>query len=83
MSTDIAYCFEDEEIDKALSLMEDSQIRRSPVLNREKRLVGIVSLGDLRFMPGKKTGSVRHLRKFRSLLLLDDKLPELYCRSML
>src|SRR6266536_4920600 len=47
MSTDIAYCFEDEEIDKALSLMEARQIRRLPVLEREKRLIGIVSLGDL------------------------------------
>ena len=47
MSTDIAYCFEDEEIDKALSVMEVRQIRRLPVLDREKRLIGIVSLGDL------------------------------------
>ena len=47
MSTDLAYCFEDEEIDKALSLMEDRQIRRLPVLDRENRLIGIVSLGDL------------------------------------
>ena len=54
MSTDIAYCFEDEEIDKALSLMEDRQIRRLPVLDREKRLVGIVSLGDLAVHAGQK-----------------------------
>jgi len=47
MSTDLAYCFEDDEIDKALSLMEVRQIRRLPVLDREKSLIGIVSLGDL------------------------------------
>jgi len=47
MSTDLAYCYEDDEIDAALNLMEKRQIRRLPVLNREKHLVGIVSLGDL------------------------------------
>jgi CBS-domain-containing membrane protein len=47
MSKEIAYCFEDQEIEEAMSLMEDRQIRRLPILNREKRLVGIVSLGDL------------------------------------
>jgi CBS domain-containing protein len=54
MSTDLAYCFEDEEIEKALSLMEDRQIRRLPVLDREKRLIGIVSLGDLAVHAGQK-----------------------------
>jgi CBS-domain-containing membrane protein len=73
MSTDLAYCFEDEEIEEALSLMEARQIRRLPVLSREKRLVGIVSLGDLAVHAGKKSASVRRSRKFRSLLFLDDK----------
>src|SRR4030095_7530160 len=54
MSMDLAYCFEDEEIDKALSLMENRQIRRLPVLDREKRLIGIVSLGDLAVHAGHK-----------------------------
>ena len=54
MSTDLAYCFEDEEIEEALSLMEARQIRRLPVLSREKRLVGIVSLGDLAVHAGQK-----------------------------
>jgi CBS-domain-containing membrane protein len=54
MSTDLAYCFEDEEIDKALTLMEVRQIRRLPVLDREKRLIGIVSLGDLAVQVGQK-----------------------------
>src|SRR5262245_36189845 len=46
MSKEIAYCFEDQEIEEAMGLMEARQIRRLPILNREKRLVGIVSLGD-------------------------------------
>ena len=43
----IAYCFDDQDADEAAELMKEKQIRRLPVLNRDKRLVGIVSLGDL------------------------------------
>ena len=50
---EIAYCFEDQEIEEAMSLMEARQIRRLPILNREKRLVGIVSLGDLAVHTGQ------------------------------
>jgi CBS domain-containing protein len=53
MSTDVVYCFEDQEIEEAMSLMEARQIRRLPVLTREKRLVGIVSLGDLAVHAGQ------------------------------
>jgi CBS domain-containing protein len=54
MSTDLAYCFEDDEIEAALNLMEKRQIRRLPILSREKRVVGIVSLGDLAVHTGQK-----------------------------
>lgn len=54
MSTDIAYCFEDQEIEEAMSLMEAQQIRRLPVISRDKHLVGIVSLGDLALHSGEK-----------------------------
>jgi CBS domain-containing protein len=47
MSTDVAYCFEDQEVAEAVSLMEARQIRRLPILNKDKRLVGVVSLGDI------------------------------------
>jgi CBS domain-containing protein len=47
MSPDVKYCFDDEEIDEVLHNMGDLQVRRLPVLNRDKRLVGIISLGDL------------------------------------
>jgi CBS domain-containing protein len=47
MTQQICYCFEDEELDQVSRNMSDIQIRRLPVLNRDKRLVGIVSLGDL------------------------------------
>lgn len=47
MSTDLAYCLEEQEIEEAVSLMEARQIRRIPILNQDKRLVGIVSLADI------------------------------------
>jgi len=47
MSTKVKYCYDDEDVEEVLHNMGDLQVRRLPVLNREKRLVGIVSLGDL------------------------------------
>jgi CBS domain-containing protein len=47
MTPKIIYVFEDQDIKEAADLMKEKQIRRLPVLNRSKRLVGIVSLGDL------------------------------------
>jgi CBS domain-containing protein len=47
MTQDIKYCFEDEAVDRAADSMAEQQIRRLPVVNREKRLVGIISLGDI------------------------------------
>src|SRR5437763_16151268 len=47
MSTDVKYCFDDEDVDQVVQNMGDVQIRRLPVVNRDKRLVGIVSLGDI------------------------------------
>ncbi len=47
MSAEIRYVYDDESIEDAAKNMSKLQVRRLPVLNREKRLVGIVSLGDL------------------------------------
>jgi CBS domain-containing protein len=47
MSPEVTYCFEDESIEDLARNMKDNQLKRLPVLNRDKRLVGIVSLGDL------------------------------------
>ena len=43
----VLYCYDDEDLDHVAKNMSDEQVRRLPVVNREKRLVGIVSLGDL------------------------------------
>jgi CBS domain-containing protein len=47
MTPQVSYCFEDDGVEEAAMLMVDKQNRRLVVLNGEKRLVGIVSLGDL------------------------------------
>src|SRR5258705_9437479 len=54
MSTDIAYCLEDQEVEEAVSLMEARQIRRMPILNQDKRLGGIVSLADIAIHVGDR-----------------------------
>jgi len=47
MTPGIAWCFDDDDVSEASHLMEVKQIRRVAVLDHNKRLVGIVSLGDL------------------------------------
>lgn len=47
MTPNIKYCYEDQPLEEVLRNMADERIRRLPVVSREKRLVGIVSLGDL------------------------------------
>ncbi len=47
MSEGVLCCFEDEPLDAVSTKMGVLQVRRLPVLNRDKRLVGIVSLGDI------------------------------------
>ena len=43
----VVFCFDDQEVAEAAEIMKQRQIRRLAVMNREQRLVGIVSLGDL------------------------------------
>ena len=47
MSQDVKYCFEEDDVGDVARNMGDLQIRRLPVLNQAKRLVGIVTLGDI------------------------------------
>lgn len=47
MSGEVVFCYEDEEVEQAAALMAGNQVRRLVVLDRDKRLSGIVSLGDL------------------------------------
>lgn len=52
MSEGILYCFEDQSVEEVAELMGDRQVRRLPVLDRDKRLVEIVALGDLAIRRG-------------------------------
>jgi CBS domain-containing protein len=57
MSTEVKYCFDDEDLQHVAENMGDIKVRRLPVVNREKRLVGIISLGDVaRTEGGEATG---------------------------
>ena len=47
MTQEIKYCFEDQTVEEVAANMGDIRVRRLPVLNRDKRLVGIVSIGDI------------------------------------
>ena len=47
MSPELLYCFEDQEIEDVSRNMGEVKVRRLPVVNRDKRLVGIISIGDL------------------------------------
>ena len=47
MSKEVLYCFDTDNIDDVARNMGKARVRRLPVVNRDKRLVGIVSLGDL------------------------------------
>ena len=47
MTPEVKYCFDDQNVEQVAKNMSELRVRRLPVLNREKRLVGILSLGDL------------------------------------
>lgn len=55
MTADVCYCFDDEEVGSVAERMGDLQVRRLPVLDRDKRLVGIVSIADI-----SQTGDMEH-----------------------
>lgn len=54
MTREVLYCFEDQTTGEAADMMEENQVRRLVVLNRNKRLTGIVSIGDLATRAGDK-----------------------------
>ena len=47
MTDDVKYCFEDQDLAEVAQNMGEVQVRRLPVLSRDKRLVGIIALGDI------------------------------------
>jgi CBS domain-containing protein len=55
MSSEVKYVYDDEDLEQVAKNMGDIQVRRLPVVNRDKRLVGIVSLGDVAQNEDKRT----------------------------
>jgi CBS-domain-containing membrane protein len=53
MSPDVLYCFEGESVEEVSEKMRGWWVRRLPVVSRDKRLIGIVSLGDLTSLKGR------------------------------
>ncbi|MEW6705076.1 MAG: CBS domain-containing protein [Pseudomonadota bacterium] len=62
MSSNVRWCYEDQDVDDVLDEMRDSQIRRVPVVDRQHKLVGIVSLGDLAERSGQPPRVAETLR---------------------
>jgi CBS domain-containing protein len=54
MSPEVHYVFADDSVEEVASRMGKLQVRRLPVLSRDKRLVGIISLGDV----SRSTGAI-------------------------
>jgi len=47
MSPQVLYCHDDQTVEDVLKNMGEQQIRRLPVVDKDKRLVGVISIGDL------------------------------------
>jgi len=55
MSAEVRYCYDDEDLEHVAANMAELRVRRLPVVDREKRLVGIISLGDIAMCEGRAT----------------------------
>jgi CBS domain-containing protein len=61
MTSNIVWCHADEDLDDATRIMEDKKIRRLPVIDKNKRMVGMLSLGDISHSAKSKlSGEVLH-----------------------
>lgn len=58
MSGGVKYCFEDQDVDEVAANMAELEIRRLPVVNRDKRLVGIIALSNMAFSEEPDSTSV-------------------------
>src|SRR5262245_3322834 len=56
MSKDVVWCFEDEDVKTVAQKMREEEVRRVLILSRGKRLVGVVSIGDISKVEEKESG---------------------------
>src|SRR5215475_10385468 len=47
MTSSVFYCYDDDDVEHVAKQMQEKEVRRMLILNRQKRLVGVVSLGDI------------------------------------
>lgn len=65
MTSPVEYCFEDDEVETAVRIMEVKQIRRLLIFNRKRQLMGMVSLTDLAISSERWSLSEEALKKMR------------------
>lgn len=58
MSADVRCCFDDQPVDEVMDQMQEAQIRRLPVLDRDRHVVGILSIGDVAAKAGSSDADV-------------------------
>ena len=56
MTQEVFWCFEDDDVKDVTEKMSDKEVRRMLILNEDKRLVGVVSLGDISKVEEKGSG---------------------------
>jgi|SRR5947208_11739284 len=56
MSKDIFWCFDDDDVKDVARRMSEKEVRRMLILNKDKRLVGVVSIGDIAKVEEKESG---------------------------
>jgi len=56
MTKDVHWCFEDQDVKEVAELMRDKEVRRMLILNKDKRLVGVVSIGDISKVEERESG---------------------------
>ena len=55
MTPNVLYCYEDQDVEEVAKFMQENEVRRVPIYDRTRQLVGVVSLGDI----SKGTGEQR------------------------
>jgi CBS domain-containing protein len=64
MTADAVYCFDDQNVDEAGRIMNERQVPRLPVVNHQKRFLGIISVADLALC-ARKNKLTREVLAFR------------------
>ena len=47
MRPEVFYCYDDQDVEEVARYMQEKEVRRMVILNRDKKLIGVVSLGDI------------------------------------